>query len=70
MLVTIFNTRIALLEHFRKNGQAEEARGVIADLRAMIELIPTDSFLVKKALPEVEQAWKDSFWRYLTGQRY
>jgi type I restriction enzyme R subunit len=66
VLVTIFNTRLALLEHFRENHQFDNIKKVIADLRAMIELIPTDSFLVKKGLPQVGEAWKDTFWRYVT----
>jgi type I restriction enzyme R subunit len=67
VLVTIFNTRLALLEHFRENQQSDEAKNVITDLRAMIDLIPIDSFLVKKVWSEVKQAWDDSFWRYLTS---
>ena len=35
----------------------------------MIALIPTDSFSVKRIYPEIEQAWDDGFWRYLTPDR-
>jgi type I restriction enzyme R subunit len=66
VLVTIFNTRLKLLEYFLENQQSEHTRKVIADLREMIELIPTDSFLVKKIFHQVERAWEDSFWRYIT----
>jgi type I restriction enzyme R subunit len=68
VLVTIFNTRLKLLAHFLDEQQTPEAQKVIADLRAMIELIPTDSFLVKKVFPQVEHAWKDGFWRYITNK--
>jgi type I restriction enzyme R subunit len=66
VLITIFNTRLKLLSHFLDNQSSDDARKVISDLRGMIELIPTDSFLVKKVFPEVERAWEDSFWRYIT----
>ncbi|MBC8504713.1 MAG: DEAD/DEAH box helicase family protein [Anaerolineales bacterium] len=66
VLVTIFNTRLKLLANFLDDQHAEGAKQVITDLRAMIDLIPTDALLVKKALPDVEQAWGDSFWRYIT----
>jgi type I restriction enzyme R subunit len=66
VLVTIFNTRLKLLAHFLENQQAPDAKKVIEDLRAMIELIPIDSFLVKKVFSQVERAWEDGFWRYIT----
>jgi type I restriction enzyme, R subunit len=66
VLVNIFNTRLKLLSHFLDNQRAPDTQKVIADLRALIQLIPTESFLVKKVLPDVQQAWEDSFWRYVT----
>ena len=65
VLVTIFNTRLNLLQHFREHMQKSEARKVIKDLREMIAIIPIDSFLVNKIMPQVERAWDDGFWRYL-----
>jgi type I restriction enzyme R subunit len=66
VLVTIFNTRLKLLTHFLDDQRSPEALQVIADLQGMIDLIPTDSFLVKKIFHEVKRAWEDSFWRYIT----
>ncbi|MGD8457435.1 MAG: DEAD/DEAH box helicase family protein [Anaerolineales bacterium] len=66
VLVRIFNTRLELLEYFLDNEQPDKISKVISDLRNMIALIPTDSFLVKRILPNVEQAWEDSFWRYIS----
>ena len=66
VLVTIFNTRLKLLEYFLDSQLSDDARKVIANLREMIGLIPTDSFLVKKIFPQVKQAWEDAFWRYVT----
>jgi type I restriction enzyme R subunit len=69
VLVTILNTRLKLLELFLADQQLADAQQVIADLRAQIALIPTDSFTVKRVFPEVEQAWQDAFWRYLTQDK-
>ncbi len=69
VLVTIFNTRLKLLELLLGDQQSDEARRAIADLRAQIALIPTDSFSVKHIYPEIEQAWDDGFWRYLTPDK-
>jgi len=69
VLVTIFNTRLKLLELYLADQQSDDARWVIADLRAQIALIPIDSFSVKRVYPEIKRAWQDSFWRYLTPDR-
>ena len=71
VLVTIFNTRLKLLEIYLKNKtlRASETRRVCADLRAQIALIPIDSFSVKRVYPEIKQAWEDGFWRYLTPDK-
>ncbi len=68
VLVTIFNTRLKLLELYlaEKTLWVSETQRVCADLRDQTDLIPTDSFTVRRIYPEIEQAWQDSFWRYLT----
>ena len=69
VLVTLFNTRLQLLELYLDDQQSAEAQRVVADLRAQIALIPTDSFSVKRVYPKIEQAWGDTFWRYLTSDK-
>ena len=74
VLVTIFNTRLKLLELFlaktwQVSADLPGLTRVCADLRAMIALIPTDSFSVKRIYPEIERAWDDGFWRYLTPDK-
>jgi len=71
VLVTIFNTRLKLLELYlgEKTLWVSETQRVCADLRAQIALIPTDSFSVKRVYPDIEQAWGDGFWRYLTPDK-
>lgn len=66
VLVTLFNTRLKLLELFLGDQQSAEAKRAIIDLRAMIDRIPTDSYTVKRLYAEIEEAWQDSFWLYLT----
>jgi len=65
VLVTIFNTRLRLLETYLKGQQDPECKQVIADLREQIQQIPTDSFTIRKHMPEIEEAWTDAFWDYL-----
>jgi len=36
------------------------------DLRAMLNLIPQDAYPVRRVWPEIERAWGDPFWSYLT----
>lgn len=68
VLVTIFNTRLKLLAQFQLDQNQEESERVIQYLLQMIDLIPRDSFSVKKELPMIEHVWEDHFWRYITPQ--
>ncbi|GAB4542864.1 MAG: hypothetical protein Fur002_13880 [Anaerolineales bacterium] len=65
VLVTIFNTRLRLLETYLKDQKDPDCKQVIADLREQIQQIPTDSFTIRKRLPDIEEAWTDAFWDYL-----
>jgi type I restriction enzyme R subunit len=69
VLVTLFNTRLKLLELFLADQESDDAQRVIADLRGQIDLIPADAFSVKRIYPEVKDAWDDEFWRYLTPSK-
>lgn len=68
VLVTLFNTRLKLLDQYL-NSHLPERDTLITRLRRQITQIPTDSFLVKKQLPDVQVAWEDSFWNYLTPDK-
>jgi len=65
VLMTIFNTRLRLLETYLKDQKDSDCKQVIADLREQIQQIPTDSFTIRKHMPEIEEAWTDAFWDYL-----
>ena len=69
VLVSLFNTRLALMERFLDDQSSPEAQRVVADLRAMVARIPTDSLLVKRVYPEIEAAWRDSWWFYLSASK-
>jgi type I restriction enzyme R subunit len=69
VLVTLFNTRLKLLGQYLGTKQSEERDKLIVRLRAQIAQIPTDSFSVKKVLPEIQQAWEDHFWLYVRADK-
>ncbi len=69
VLVTIFNTRLRLLETYLKDQKDPDCKGVIADLREQIQQIPTDSFTIRKHMPEIEEVWGDGFWNYLVPSK-
>lgn len=69
VLVVIFNTRLQKLMHFLANQAGEDAKRIVGDLRADIASIPLNSFSVKKVFKEVQEAWEDDFWTYLTVEK-
>jgi len=69
VLVTIFNTRLRLLETYLDEQASPECQQVIDDLRAQIAQLPVESFTLKRLLPEIEAAWQDSFWGYLVPSK-
>jgi len=69
VLVVLFNTRLRLLESLLDVQQSSDVKRLILDLRKQVAQIPTDSFSVKKVLPDIEQAWEDSFWSYITPKK-
>ena len=69
VLVTIFNTRLRLLETYLNEQDSPDCQQVIADLRAQIAQLPTESFTLKRLLPEIEEAWQDGFWNYLVPSK-
>ena len=66
VLVSIFNTRLKLLEHFIDDQNTDAFKKTVADLRQMIGLIPLENFTVQKSLPLIEPAWDEPFWAYVT----
>ncbi len=66
VLVSIFNTRLKLLERQLPDQTSAVAAQAIADLRAMLRRIPQASFPIRKVWGEIDQAWDDDFWQRLS----
>ena len=66
VLVSVFNTRVKILEMHLPDHDAEAFRQAIVDLRAMMGRIPRDSFPVKKVWSQIATAWEDDFWTFIT----
>lgn len=66
ILVSLFNTRMRILEHFVNQQGDPTAQGAKADLRAMITRIPKDSFTIRQVLPDVELVETDTFWMHVS----
>ena len=66
VLVSIFNTRLKLLEAHLPDHESTTFKQTVADLRVMLDRIPQDSFPVRKVWLEIEQSWQDSFWTLIT----
>jgi len=66
VLVSVFNTRLKIVERHLPDHAAETFCQAIADLRAMMSRIPQDSFPVKKVWLQIASAWEDDFWTLIT----
>jgi type I restriction enzyme R subunit len=69
VLVSLFNTRLGLLEQWLDDPYSDAFKRTTADLRAQIALLPTDSLTIRKVLPHIEAAWHDDFWRHMTPEK-
>ena len=65
VLVSLFNTRLRLLETYLGEQNDPGCQQVIGDLRDQVGRIPKDSFSVRRVLPEMEEAFTDAFWGYM-----
>jgi type I restriction enzyme, R subunit len=66
VLVSLFNTRLKILERYLPDRTAEAFRQAITDLRAMMARVPRDSFPVKKVWLQIAPAWEHDFWTLIT----
>lgn len=69
LLTRLFNTRLDILTATLNSRDNPAYAQAIADCRAMLTRVPIDSFLVRKAWPDVESAWTDDFWAHPNLQR-
>jgi type I restriction enzyme R subunit len=66
VLVSVFHTRLQLLESQLPDHSTPLFRQAMADLRAMIARIPVDSFPIRRVWTDIEQAWGEDFWQLVT----
>jgi type I restriction enzyme, R subunit len=69
VLVSLFNTRLKILDCHLPDHTAEGFRQAITDLRAMTARVPRESFPVKKVWLQVAPAWEDDFWTLITSAK-
>ena len=68
LLTRLFNTRLDILSATLNNRDNPAYNQAIVDCRAMLARVPLESFLVRKAWPDVESAWTDEFWSRPSAQ--
>src|SRR5271157_4393211 len=66
VLVSVFNTRLKILECHLPDHSAEAFRLAVTDLRTMMARVPRDSFPVRKVWLQVAPAWENDFWTLIT----
>ncbi len=69
VLVSLFNTRLKMLETYVADQSHADCQAVITDLRGMVARIPLKSFTVKRLLADIDEAWSDAFWTYLVPSK-
>lgn len=69
VLVSVFNTRLKVLETVLGHNDSFTYVRAVEDLRAMIERIPAQSFQIRKVWAEVEPAWTDAFWSHVAKDK-
>jgi type I restriction enzyme R subunit len=69
LLTRLFNARLDILTATLNRRDNPAYAQAIVDCRAMLSRVPIDSFLVRKAWPDVESAWTDDFWSRLNIER-
>jgi type I restriction enzyme, R subunit len=69
VLTRVFNTRLDILTATLNDRDNPAYAQAVTDCRAMLARVPTESFLIRKAWPDVELAWTVDFWSQLTRER-
>jgi type I restriction enzyme R subunit len=69
LLTRLFNTRLDILTATLNRRDNPAYIQAIADCRAMLTRVPSESFLVRKVWQEVDSAWAEDFWSNPHSQR-
>jgi type I restriction enzyme, R subunit len=70
VLVRLFNTRLDIMAATRTDPTSFAYRQALADCRAMLARIPTESYPVRKGWAGIEAAWTEPFWLYTGDSQY
>jgi type I restriction enzyme, R subunit len=66
VLVRLFNTRLDIIAETSNDRTGAAHRQVIDDCRFMLSQVETDSFPVRKMWHDIEAAWENGFWLFMT----
>jgi type I restriction enzyme R subunit len=69
ILIRLFNTRLDIVSATRGQAESETHTQALADCRAMLARVPTESYLIRKSWDEIEHAWSDDFWLRVSNER-
>jgi len=69
LLIRLFNTRLDTLTATLNLRESLAHTQAIADCRQMLARIPVESFSVRKVWGEVESAWAETFWAFVTQDK-
>ncbi len=69
VLVTGWNTRLKIASALLKSQTSPDFIETVIGLRALVAQIPTDVFAIKRVWPDIERAWEDAFWKFLTADK-
>ena len=69
VLVTIFNTRLRILETSLANPESDAFQLALGTLREQVGRIPLDCFPVRRVYLEIAQAWDNSFWNHINDDK-
>jgi type I restriction enzyme, R subunit len=69
VLVTIFNTRLKILETSLASPESDAFQLALGALREQVGRIPLDCFPVRRVYLEIAQAWDNSFWNHINDDK-
>lgn len=71
VLVSLFNTRLKILERYLTDQRSPDCQRLIGNLRALIKQIPLEAYPVQQVYhrAEIQEVWGDPFWHYLTQEK-
>lgn len=69
VLIRLFNTRLDIIAATLNDRDGPAHKQALVDCRAMLNRVPTDSFLVRKVWSDIGAAWDEAFWLRLSTDK-